>query len=141
MTATAFSDGGIKNPRHKIVYASQDKWASRTVRHDPNGRPEIVMEGEDVITIRIDLSQILDTGENIVTAQDDARHCVSAITYNGPYIYLTVSNPTCDGAYVLLEIRTTSNEQMTQRIGVRLPRKRGEERSVQTKAYGRGSVG
>lgn len=123
-----------------ICYAAPGKWTSRTVNRDPStGRPLIICESDDVTTCRIDLSHILESGENIATAQDDARNCTSGITYDGPFIFLTVSKPHCDGV-VLIEVLTTLQEQFTLRINVRLPKKQGEDRRVSAKTYQRGSI-
>ena len=123
-----------------ICYAAPGKWTSRTVLRDPTtGRPSIVCEADDVTTCRIDLSHILESGETIATAQDDARNCTSGITYEGAFLFLTVSEAQCDGM-VLIDILTSLNDQFTLRIGVRLPNKHGEDRTVTTKSYGRGSI-
>lgn len=139
-TATRFINGGAKTPRHIICFSAPGKWASRNVRRDPStGRPLLICEADDITTCRIDLSHILEKGETIATAQDDARNCTSGITYEGATINLTVSEPH-EAGLVLIDVLTTFHEQFTLRIGVRLPKKQGEDRRVSTKAYGRGSI-
>lgn len=143
-----------------ICYATPDKWTSRTVRHDPNGRALIILEAEEITTVRLDLTHILERGETIVTVQDDASGCESAITYVSPFVYLTVAHPSAavglslnrqsgqrdygnsatGHGMVLLNVMTSLDEQMTFRIGVRLPDRRAENSRVTAKAYSRGSI-
>lgn len=140
MTATRFLDGGARKPRHVICFSSPHEWVSRTVLHDANGRPRIVCEAGDITTVRIDLSNLLESGEDIVDVINTESGVTSGIIYESPYVYVTVQDPACQGAHVYLDIMTSLNERYTFRLMVDLPKRRNEPRRISSRAFDRGTI-
>lgn len=132
-----FTDARPRTPRRVIAYSSGRRATYRNVTRDDSGRPEIVVEANDIATVKLDFTDTLERGESIEEATATAADVTSSITYDNRSILLTVINPSNDGT-IIVEARTNFGEQFTERLVVRLPKRCGEERRIATVPFVRG---
>lgn len=124
-----------------IAYASPDRWVSRSVHHDRNGRPEVVCEVDDITTVRLDLSQLLESGEDIADMSLKTTGIQGAITCVSPFVFVALQNPSLrHQSAIVVSVITTLGEQFELRFYARTTARHEELHRVAGNPYQHGGT-
>jgi len=118
--------------RYYIGYTSRGPTVLRNIRKDDTGEPLILVDEDEVKTITLDLTNLLETGETISSATvDETQNVTATRTLSSPTITVNLSSVTSytDG-YAVILITLSSGEVIRQLLRVRRPARYGTEQYV-----------